>query len=98
MDKTIRPKYACRSCEGTEDEGKPSVRIAPVEPAIIPRSIASPSLLSTVMIAKFEDHLPYYRQEKQFERIGVDISRQDMSSETSFPMAAAIVSKACSFI
>ena len=80
VDKVIRPKYACRCCEGTEDEGKPAVRIAPVEPAIIPRSIASASLLSTVMTAKFEDHLPYYRQEKQFARIGVDISRQDMSN------------------
>jgi transposase len=75
----IRPKYACRSCEGTGDEEKPTVRIAPVEPAIIPRSIVTPSLLSTIIIQKFEDHLPYYRQERQFERIGVSISRQDMS-------------------
>ena len=80
VEKTVRPKYVCRSCEGTEDESKSAVRIAPVEPAIIPRSIASASLLSTIMTAKFEDHLPYYRQEKQFERIGVDISRQDMSN------------------
>jgi transposase len=75
----IRPKYACRSCEGTYDEEKPAVRMAPVEPAIIPRSIVTPSLLSTIIIQKFEDHLPYYRQERQFERIGVSISRQDMS-------------------
>ena len=79
--KTIRPKYACRHCEGVEEEGeKPTVKIAPIEPTIIPRSIASPSLLSTVFIGKFEDHNPYYRQEKQFERIGVEISRQDMSN------------------
>jgi len=80
VEKTVRPKYACRSCEGTEDEGKPAVRIAPVEPAMIPRSIASPSVLSAIFTHKFEDHLPYYRQEKQFERIGVEISRQDMSN------------------
>ena len=80
VEKIIRPKYACRCCEGTEDERKPTVRIAPVEPSIIPRSIVSPSLLSTILIQKFEDHLPYYRQEKQFERIGVTISRQDMSN------------------
>jgi transposase len=78
VEKTIRPKYACRCCEGTEDEDSPSVRIAPVEPSIIPRSIVSPSLLSTILIQKYEDHLPFYRQEKQFERIGVSISRQDM--------------------
>jgi transposase len=79
VKKTVRPKYACRHCGGTEDdEERGAVRIAPVEPSIIPRSIASPSLLSWVFTHKFEDHLPYYRQEKQFERIGVEISRQDM--------------------
>jgi transposase len=81
VEKIIRLKYACRSCEGTESEGEEkAVRIAPVEPSIIPRSIATPSLLSCIFIQKFEDHLPYYRQEKQFERIGVTISRQDMSN------------------
>ena len=80
VEVTVRPKYACRCCEGTEDEEKPAVRIAPVEPSIIPRSIASPSLLSTVVTQKFEMHLPYYRQEKQFEQIGARISRQDMSN------------------
>jgi len=80
VEETVRPKYACLKCEGTEDEGKPTVRIAPVEPSIIPKSIASPSLLSTVFTQKFEMHLPYYRQEKQFEQIGVTISRQDMAN------------------
>ena len=80
VERIIRPKYACRCCEGTADEGERVIRIAPVEPAIIPRSIVSPSLLSCIVIQKFEDHLPYYRQEKQFERIGVSISRQDMSN------------------
>jgi len=79
-EKTIRPKYACRHCEGTEDEATPAVRIAPVEPSIIPKGIASPSLLSTIIIQKFEDHLPFYRQEQQFQRIMVRISRQDMSN------------------
>ena len=35
----IRPKYACRDCEGVEDSG-PAVKIAPVPPQIIPKSIA----------------------------------------------------------
>jgi len=86
--KTVRPKYACRRCEGTSTEfeddetGKrPStVKIAPLEPSIMPKGIATPSLLSTVFIQKFEDHLPFYRQEKIFKRIMVTISRQDMSN------------------
>ena len=75
-----RVKYACHCCEGTEDEDKPVVRIAPVEPSVIPRSIATPSLLSHIFVHKFEDHLPYFRQEKQFKRIGVRLCRQDMSN------------------
>jgi transposase len=80
VDHQIRPKYACRQCEGTEDEGRPTVRIAPVEPSMIPKSIASASALAVIFTQKFEMHLPYYRQEKQFEQIGVVISRQDMSN------------------
>jgi len=80
VEKVVRPKYACRCCEGTDDEEKPTVRIAQAEPSIIPRGIASPSLLSTIFTQKFEMHLPYYRQEKQFTHIGADISRQDMSN------------------
>jgi transposase len=80
VEKTIRPKYACRSCEGAEDEDTAAVRIAPVEPSLIPRSITSPSLLSHIIVHKYEDHLPFYRQETQFQRIGVSISRQDMSN------------------
>jgi transposase len=80
VEKIIRPKYACRHCEGTEDEDSPSVRMAPVEPSIIPKGIATPDLLACIFTQKFEDHLPYYRQEIQFERIGAVISRQDMSN------------------
>jgi transposase len=80
VKQTQRLKYACRNCEGTEDEEASAVRIAPVPPSIIPRGIASASLLSAIFTHKFEDHLPYYRQEKQFGRIGVELSRQDMSN------------------
>jgi transposase len=41
----IRPKYACRNCEGVETEGK-TVKIAPPPKQILPKSIASPGLLA----------------------------------------------------
>jgi transposase len=41
VERHIRPKYACHSCEGSGDEEKPAVRIAPAPPAIIPGSIAT---------------------------------------------------------
>ncbi len=75
--RNIRPKYACPKCEGVEDEG-PAVRIAPVPPQIIPKSIVSPGLLAHILTAKFVDHLPFYRQEKQLRRFGADISRTSM--------------------
>jgi transposase len=73
----IRPKYACPACEGVEDDG-PAVKIAPVAPQIIPKSIVSPGLLAHILTGKFIDHLPFYRQEKQLIRLGVDVSRTSM--------------------
>jgi len=73
----IRPKYACKHCEGLQDDG-PTVKIAPVVPQIIPKSIASPGLLAHVLTGKFVDHVPFYRQEKQLIRLGGDICRASM--------------------
>ncbi|MGD9660562.1 MAG: IS66 family transposase [Porticoccaceae bacterium] len=70
----IRPKYACRTCEGVEDDG-PTVKTAPMPPQIIPQGIVTPGLLAHVAVAKYADALPLYRQEDQFARLGLDISR-----------------------
>ena len=80
VEKIIRPKYACKYCEGSGDEEKPAVRIAKAPENIIPKSIVTPGLLAFIIVNKFVDHLPYYRQEKRFERIGIHISRQNMSN------------------
>ena len=73
----IRPKYGCRCCEGVKDDG-PTIKIAPVPPQIIPKGIASAGLLAHILTAKFADALPFYRQEKQFARLGVEIGRATM--------------------
>jgi transposase len=73
----VRLKYACRCCEGVEDQG-PTVQIAPVPPAIIPKGIATASLLAFALTGKFVDAVPFYRQEKQFERLGIELSRQTL--------------------
>ena len=75
--KNIRLKYVCRNCEGVEND-EPAVSIAPVPLQLIPKSIATPGLLAHVLTAKFVDALPFYRQEKQFIRLGVDLSRATM--------------------
>ncbi len=77
----IRPKYACKCCEGVESDG-PTVSIAPPPEQIIPKCIGTPGLIAFVLVAKFVDALPFYRQEKQFLRIGVEISRATMCNWT----------------
>jgi transposase len=61
-------KYAC-AC---------TVRTATKPPQPIEKSTAGASLLAQVIVAKTADHLPLHRQEKMFERHGVDISRKTM--------------------
>jgi transposase len=61
-------KYACDCTVKTA--GKP--------PQPIEKSTAGASLLAQVIVAKFADHLPLHRQEKMFERHGVEISRKTM--------------------
>ena len=75
----IRPKYACKNCEGIETEGS-TIKIAPPPQQIIPKSIASAGLLAQIVTAKFVDSMPFYRQEKQFGRLGYEISRTNMAN------------------
>lgn len=74
----VRPKYACKSCEGVETDG-PTVKIAPPPPQIIPKGIATPGLIAFVAVSKYVDGLPLYRQEKIFQRYGIEINRSTMA-------------------
>jgi transposase len=69
----VRPKYACPTC-------KEGVKIAPMPKLPIPKSFATPSLLAHVATSKYVDGLPLYRQEKIFQRLGVDVSRATLAS------------------
>jgi transposase len=69
----VRPKYACPHC-------KQGVKIAPMPKLPIPKSLATPSLLAHVATSKYVDALPLYRQEKIFQRLGVDASRATLAS------------------
>jgi transposase len=77
--RTLRPKYVCHHCEGSGDEERRAVRIAPMPPTLIPKGIAAPGLLAYIVTAKFCDALPLYRQEKQFLRYGIELPRQTMA-------------------
>lgn len=79
--RNIRLKYACKKCEGVEDDG-PTVMIARLPAQLLPKSNASSGVLAYMLTAKFVDALPFYRQEKQFARIGIDLSRTNMCNWT----------------
>lgn len=64
----VRKKYACPACES-------HVARAPVPKSLIPKSIASPNLLSHIALYKYQDALPLYRQEQIFARLGIELSR-----------------------
>jgi len=69
----IRPKYACPKC-------KTGVKIAPVPPQPIPKSLASPGLLAHVAVSKYADALPLYRQETMLQRLGIDLPRATLAN------------------
>ena len=78
VERHIRLKYACKSCEGVEDDG-PTIMIAPVPVQLIPKSNASAGLLAHIAVSKFADAVPLYRQQKIFSRLGIDLSRAVMA-------------------
>ncbi len=65
----VRPKYACRYCQDGVASPPP-----PVRP--IARGIAGPGLIAQIIVGKFGDHLPLYRQEDFFTRHGLHIPSQ----------------------
>lgn len=60
-----RVKKSCRRCERMVQEPAPS--------RPIPRSMAGPSLLAFILVSKFDDHVPLYRLNEIFARMGADI-------------------------
>jgi transposase/FtsZ-binding cell division protein ZapB len=66
----VRPKFTCRCCE--------TFTQAPAPNRPIDRSYASPELLSHIMVSKYLDHLPLYRQCEMFARQGMELSDSTM--------------------
>jgi transposase len=66
-----RPKYGCRSCG--------SIRQAPAPERAIAKGLATPSLLAQVLVAKYCDHTPLYRQSQIFARHGVELDRSTLA-------------------
>jgi transposase len=84
----VRPKFACSGCERVIEAPAPS---RPIE-----RGLAGPGLLAHVLVSKFADHLPLYRQSEIYARQGVEIERSTLAgwvggaSELLAPLIDAI--------
>ena len=71
VERHVRGKWVCASCE--------TLTQAPVSAQVIDKGLPTAGLLAHVLIAKFADHLPLYRQEKIFERAGFAIARSTLA-------------------
>jgi transposase len=67
----VRPKFSCTGCDRVVEAPAPS---RPIE-----RGLAGPGLLAHVIVSKFSDHLPLYRQSEIYARQGVEISRSTLA-------------------
>lgn len=72
----VRPKYV--SPKGAEE----AVFVAPLPECLLTRCKADESFLADILVKKFADHLPLYRQSEILERQGIHISRQVLSQWT----------------
>lgn len=67
---TVRPKLACRQCD--------AIVQAPLPPKALNRSYASPGLLARILVSKYVEHTPLYRQSEIYARHGLELSRNTM--------------------
>lgn len=71
VERHIRGKWVCTKCE--------TLVQAPVPVHIIDKGLPTTGLLAQVLVAKYADHLPLYRQEAIFERAGLGLSRSTLA-------------------
>jgi transposase len=75
----VRPTYACRACERAGDD--PQVVRRPLAPEPIPRGKAATGLLAHLIVSKYVDHLPLYRQESILGRLGWEVTRSTLCDQ-----------------
>jgi len=67
----VRPKFSCAACSTIVQSPAPSRPIA--------RGLAGPGLLAHVLVSKYTDHLPLYRQSEIYAREGIDLDRSTLA-------------------
>ena len=74
----VRSVYACRNCDKNNTETP--ILSAPMPKPVIKNSLASPSMIAHIMQRKYVDAVPLYRQEQQFKKYGLALSRQTLAN------------------
>ena len=69
---TIRPKYACRTCED-------GVVQAPAPARLIEGGLPTEATVAQILVSKYADHLPLYRQAQIYARQGIDLDRSTLA-------------------
>lgn len=69
--------YSCRNCDKNGTSG--FIKKADSPKALIPKSMVSPSALAYILNQKYTNAMPLYRQEQEFRRYGLELSRQNLS-------------------
>ena len=77
VERHVRGKWACRCCS---QRGEGRLLQAPVPAHVIEKGLPTTGLLAHVLVAKFQDHLPLYRQERIYERAGHLIARSTLAA------------------
>ena len=71
----IRPKYGLIDPTEPVERGQ-GVLIAPMPPLPVPKGLPAPGLLTEILLGKYEYHMPFYRQLKQFAHLGIEGLRE----------------------
>jgi transposase len=76
---TRRPKYACRTCEKTGADEVAGIIQAPAPARLVEGGLPTEAFVADVVVSKYADHLPLYRQSQILERQGVRIERSTLA-------------------
>jgi transposase len=76
---TRRPKYACRTCEKTGADEVAGIIQAPAPARLIEGGLPTEAFVADVVVSKYADHLPLYRQSQILARQGVRIERSTLA-------------------
>lgn len=71
VKETVRPKYGLKNNLSLPKEGESGVIIAPLPPSPIYKCLAGSSMLAEILLQKYEYHVPFYRQVKEYRHLWV---------------------------